>query len=241
MPWVVSYAGQKGGVGKSILSQGYAVTSVRAGDSALLVDLDVGQRSTLEWGQWRRQNRIEPAIDVRLVDPDKEPDFGRRQAGPDVAVLIFDAPGWSDERTLLLAGCSDLLVVPTGASVSDLRPTIRLIHELQEKGMDARRIITTLAHVRTESEIKFASEYLVAAGCPAVTGLLRETPDYRVLQNKGLSIVEGKMGRAREEAETLLTAIRGCLLRERGNEAQTPLRAQQEVRRLMAREQDHGR
>jgi chromosome partitioning protein len=214
MPWVVSFAGQKGGVGKSLMSQAFAVASVQAGDSVVLGDLDVAQRTTLEWGQWRAQNKILPVVPVKLIDPDRSVDFGLRQMDEGLKLLVLDAPGWSDERTLSLAGFSDVMVLPTGASVADLRPTIRLHAELTSNGIDPSRILTTLCHVQNKTEIKFANDYLVAAGMVVAAGVLHEIPEFRKLQNQGLSAVEAQGEKGRNEAMQLMSIIRGTLVNE---------------------------
>ena len=223
MPWVVSFAGQKGGVGKSILSQGFAVASVEAGDKVILGDLDIAQRTTYEWGQWREKSKILPAVDVRLIDPDRSPDFGIRAMGDDVGLLVLDAPGWSDEKTLLLAGYSDLLVLPTGASVADLRPTLRLIFELQEKGVEPSRIITALCRIHTDAEIKFAKDYLAEAGTVAAAGALREQAEFQRLANQGKSICEATGSGMRSQAIKLVGSIRDSLRQEQQRQQAKPM------------------
>lgn len=214
MPWVVSYAGQKGGTGKSMLSQAFAVACVKAGDRVVLGDLDIAQRSSLEWGEVRKLNKIEPAVTVMTIDASRRSDFGVSLMPPDVNLLVLDAPGWSDERTLLLAGQSDVMVLPTGASVTDLRPTIRLAQELKARGVLARRIVPALCRVRTDAEIKFARDYLGQSGFSALESVLRDMPDFRNLQNKGYSAVEANGDKMREEAMAMMSSIRGVLLAE---------------------------
>lgn len=224
MPWVLSFAGQKGGTGKSMLSQAFAVSSIRAQEQVVLMDLDVGQRTSFEWNEARKLNKILPPVDVRLVDPDRHIDFGIGQVPQATSLVVVDAPGWSDEKTLALAGYSDVMVLSTGASVADLRPTIRLRHELIGRGAVASRLVTALCRVKTEAEITFARQYLKEAGFEALPGALSEMPAYRTLQNQGYAAIEARGGAVRPEAMQLMQGIRGALEAERARQERKPER-----------------
>jgi cellulose biosynthesis protein BcsQ len=67
MSWVVSVGGQKGGTGKSTVAQGLVVEAVKNGTIAILADMDLGQQSSLHWGERRRAAGVLPSIDVRLL------------------------------------------------------------------------------------------------------------------------------------------------------------------------------
>ena len=242
MPWVLSFAGQKGGTGKSMLSQAMAVSSLQAAEQVVLMDLDVGQRTSFEWNEARKLNKILPAVDVRLIDPDRHIDFGISLLPPATSLVVVDAPGWSDEKTLALAGYSDVMVLSTGASVADLRPTIRLRHELIAKGTVASRLVTALCRVKTEGEIAFARQYLEEAGFNALPGALSELPVYRSLQNQGYCAVEARGEGVREEALQLMGSIRGALETERVRQQRKPERFTPGPERFFApRPEDEGR
>ena len=59
-------------------------------------------------------------------------------------VMVVDAGGWTDASTAWLAQGSQLTVLPTGASIDDLNPTIRLMHELTAKGIGESRLALAL-------------------------------------------------------------------------------------------------
>ena len=212
MAWVISFAGQKGGTGKSMLAQAFAVDAAKRGTSVLLADLDIAQRTSFEWSQARERNGTEPRIKVAVIDAESSGDFGVGDAG-ERDLLVIDAPGWSDEKTLMLAGFSDIMVLPTGASVADLRPTIRLMHELVGGGIGKDRIVTALCRVEAATEIKFAREYLQQAGFACLKGVLRDMPTFRALANEGRTVVEA-VGKMKDEAMELIGSIRGALERE---------------------------
>lgn len=220
---VISFAGQKGGTGKSMLAQAFCVDAAVRGRGVLLVDLDIAQRTSFEWGQVRTRNGWQPKVEVVVVDADTSVDFGVRQYGSRGDLMVFDAPGWSDEKTLMLAGFSDCVVLPTGASLADLRPTIRLMHELVGGGTAPERIVTALCRVEAAGEIKFARDYLKEAGFACLKGVLRDMPTYRALQNEGRTAIEAS-GRLKDEAVELIGAVRGALEREQERRQERPER-----------------
>lgn len=223
MAWVISFAGQKGGTGKSMLAEAFAVDAQGRGENVLLADLDIAQRTSFEWGQVRERNTHEPRIKVVVIDADRTADFGVREHVGKCDTLIFDAPGWSDEKTLMLAGFSDVMVLPTGASLADLRPTIRLMHELVSGGTPKDRIVTALCRVEAATEIKFARDYLKEAGFSCLKGVLRDMPTYRALQNEGRTAIEAT-GKMKEEAVELVGSVRQWLEREKERRQAKPER-----------------
>src|SRR4051812_12248040 len=120
---VIACAGQKGGTGKSAVARTIAAERAGEGDSVVLVDLDTGQHTSADWVAARESNGFMPGIQAFVVDPDEEPDFRLQELAADFKLVLLDAPGWSDERTLALALAADLVVVPTGPGPDDLRPT----------------------------------------------------------------------------------------------------------------------
>ncbi len=234
MTYVVSFAGQKGGTGKSMLAQAYAAEAVRKKVKTVLVDLDVGQRSSFEWSQTRLTNEIKPHIQVAVIDPSKHAqDFGILHAGKGVDLLIVDAPGWSDEKTKLLAGFSDLMVLPTGASVADMRPTIRLMHELTAKGISKDQICTALCRAKSVGEIKFARQYINQAGYEMLPGILRDMPTYRSLQNEGRAATEADSKNIRDEARNLIGEIDKALKVVRDRSREKPERFEMQPERYV--------
>ena len=67
MGWVVAFAGQKGGAGKTTAATGFAVSAAQHGARVQLGDMDSGQQSAMSWGERRKANGHEPAIDVQVI------------------------------------------------------------------------------------------------------------------------------------------------------------------------------
>ena len=204
---VIAFAGHKGGTGKSLLAQGSAVQAARNGHSVVLVDLDIDQQTSFEWAQARLLNKYKPKVCAALIDPAAHSDFGLGTARLGFDVLVVDAPGWSDERTLRLAAIADLMVLPATPTVADLRPTIRLMHELKGQGIPDSREVIAFNHVRAARELTFARTYLKEAGLSALPKSIRELLGYRTLQNVGRGITEATAATVKKEAKEMMVLI----------------------------------
>lgn len=161
MATIIACCGQKGGTGKSVIARALATELTRKRKATVLVDLDIGQRTISEWAEARARNKIQPAVRVEIVDSDDEGDFRIPELGAGVDYIICDAPGWSDEITLQLAEAADLVVLLSGPTTDDMRPTIRLFHELLAAGIDRDRIAVVLNRVQTEPQARKAADYLI--------------------------------------------------------------------------------
>lgn len=204
---VVSFVGQKGGTGKSTLARAFAVEAARRAN-VLVADLDDAQRTSLEWGQRRLANRFEPVVRVERV-----PRLQVFTRAADVDVLVVDAPGWADASTLWLAQGSHLTVLPVGASIDDLNPTIRLMHELAAKGVPEWRTAIALCRVQNEADGEFARGYLGQGKFVALGHELRESKMYRDVQNVGQAITEVSAPGLSAEAKALVADIGKALSR----------------------------
>ena len=193
---IISFVGQKGGTGKSTLARAFAVEAAKADTRVLIADLDDAQRTSWDWGQRRAANKLVPAIAVEMV-----PRLQVFTRAADVDVLVVDAPGWADASTAWLAQGSQLTVLPTGASVDDLNPTIRLMHELMGKGISDWRLALALCRVHSDTDAAFARDYLKQAGYKALKGELREKKAFADLQNIGQAVTEGPAALSREAFE----------------------------------------
>ncbi|MGO9674758.1 MAG: CpaE family protein [Methylocella sp.] len=208
---VIAFAGQKGGSGKSLFAQSFAVEAARKSNAVVLVDLDIDQRTSFEWAQARLLNKYRPKICAALLDPALDPDFGLGAARQGFDLLVVDAPGWSDERTLRLATLADLMILPATPSVADLRPTIRLAHELKAQGIAGNKIVIVFNQVRADSELSFALAYLREAGLAPLPESLRALLSYRSLQNVGRGITEAGAAAVKKEAKAAMAALSNLL------------------------------
>lgn len=160
MATIIACCGQKGGTGKSVIARALATELTRRRMATVLIDLDVGQRTATEWAQARAHNKIQPTVHVETVDTDEESDFRIPELSATADYIVCDAPGWSDEITLQLAQAADLIVLPSGTATDDMRPAIRLFHELIAAGINRNQILIVLNRAQTEAQVREAADYL---------------------------------------------------------------------------------
>lgn len=199
---IVAFCGQKGGTGKSGLAQAFAVEAAKEADNVLIVDLDEGQRTSLEWGKCRELNGHLPPVEVKSV-----PRLRAFEYADSCDVMVVDAAGWSDELTVWVAKNSHLTVLPSKPTVEDLNPTIRLLHELKAKGLKEYRSVVALNEVLDEKEVEFARAHLKAQGYSALPGFMRTVRSYREVRKIGKAVSETIFGSLNGEAMKLLDGI----------------------------------
>ena len=156
----ISFVSQKGGVGKSALARLFAVGAAHRGQRALLADFDLDQLTCVEWNAARLQAEIEPEIDARAFKSLKK----LRHAVVDVDYIVADTRGLADDLTKELAEESDVVFLPTGTSLDDLRPTLALARKLAKRGAEGRVVVVLSKIGRSEPQLARAAEAIADAG-----------------------------------------------------------------------------
>lgn len=233
MAHIVGIIGQKGGTGKSGFAQAIAVTAAKEAPRVTLADLDGDQQTSVEWGRARAANGFEPLVHVQAVSRLRVFDLVE---GCDV--LVIDAPGWADELSVWLAKGCHLTVLPSKPTVTDLNPTIRLMHELRGKGLADYRSAIALNEVLHEKEAEFAREHLASQGFTALDGYLRAMKSYRDVRTIGKAWTETSSAPLNVEAAKLIKGISKALELSERQMAKEPKRAP-ELARVGSR--DRGR
>ena len=131
---IASFVGQKGGVGKSTLARVLAVAAARAQHKVLIGDFDLEQLTCVEWGALRLRNGIEPEIEARAFKSLKK----LRKTVEGYDLVVVDTRGLADELTEDVSRESDVVFLPTGTSMDDLRPTLALARKLAKTGRSER-------------------------------------------------------------------------------------------------------
>jgi len=200
---VVAFCSQKGGVSKSTLARALAVEAARSDLTVKVADLDVGQGSTVDWQRDRAAAGIEPDVPVQLHRTPQ--DALKHNNGADL--LVIDGPARADKETLVIARVADLVVLPTGASLDDLRPAVRTANSLKAAGIAVAKILFVLCRIGTDAEAEAARSYIAEAGYQIASGYVPERPAYRSVQNEGKTITEIRYPQLRAAAETLIQAL----------------------------------
>lgn len=200
---VIAFVSQKGGVGKSTLTRALAVEAARGGLAIRVADLDVSQGSLVDWHRDRLSAGLEPSPPVQL-----HPHLADALAhAGGVDLLLLDGPARADKETLAMARAADLVVLPSGASLDDLRPAVRVGNSLTRGGIPPGRLVYALTRISTDAEAEAARSYIVAAGYKVSSGYLPERATYRAAQNAGRAVTEVHYGTLRAAAERLVQSL----------------------------------
>lgn len=199
---LVSFVGQKGGVGKSSLARLLSVGAARAGRKVLLADFDLDQLTCLEWNAVRLRHNVEPEIDVRPFKSLKK----LRKTEETFDLIVADTRGLADELTKEVAEESTVVFLPTGTSADDLRPTLALAKKLVKQGADGKLTLILSKTGRSEKQIAAALQQIEDQGFPVLAanwglrdGLQSEFDQGGVgleLRNHYLREIADQMGKA---------------------------------------------
>jgi chromosome partitioning protein len=157
---LVSFVGQKGGVGKSSLARLLSVGAARKGQKVLLADFDLEQLTCLEWNALRLRHNLEPEIDVRSFKSLKK----LRKTEADYDLIVADTRGLADELTKEVAEESSVVFLPTGTSGDDLRPTLALARRLAKHGAEGKLVFVLSKTGRSDRQINAAGQQIEDAG-----------------------------------------------------------------------------
>lgn len=134
---IISFASSKGGVGKSTTCAAIACALADRGDRVLVLDLDRNQ-TLLQWAEKLPHEGV--AVQAAATD----------QLGDTIAAaiksgrfdhILMDLAGFRDLAIMLAFGRSDLVIIPSGASVPDLREAGHMVKDLADVSEAVNRAI----------------------------------------------------------------------------------------------------
>ncbi len=203
MSVVLSIIGQKGGVGKSTIARAVSVVGVQGGLRVKLIDLDIGQQTSVRWSTTRATSRVLNTIDAQAYSSVAD---ALKQAR-DVDLVVVDTPGHLSPETFEVARASDLIILPTGTSSDDLHPVTLLLYELEQIGISKDRLCVALCRILDAKEEHWARQYLESTGYKPLGGSLPERLGYRRAHNRGKSVTETTETPLNERANELMASI----------------------------------
>ena len=186
---IIGMVSQKGGVGKSTLTRLLAREYAASEWIVKIADMDVKQGTATRWNLLRNEGQIEPTVKTEqyrsVADAIKDYNKG------ELHLMIFDGAPAASKATLQIAEKSDLVVLPTGISVDDLEPTVRLAHELVKNGIPKNQIVVVFCRVGdSKAELLEARNYVEEAGYKITKFSLPDRVAYRRAQDSGRSVTE---------------------------------------------------
>ena len=197
---IASFVGQKGGVGKSTLARVLAVAAARQEYKVLLGDFDLEQLSCIEWSATRLRNGIEPDIEARAFKSLKK----LRKSVQDFDLVVVDTRGLADELTTDISQESDVIFLPTGTSMDDLRPTLALARRLSKTRKIGNKIVLVLSKVgRSQRLLETAKETIAEAGFEVLDSIWPERDGFQADLDIGKAGSEAHNRYLREAAESI--------------------------------------
>lgn len=208
---ILALVSQKGGVGKSTLARVLAAEFTRAGWRVKIGDLDPAQGTSTKWALRRDEMGTDPEIQVQKY----------RDAGKAVKdaegwdLMILDGPAHAERAGLVMARAADLVLVPTGYSVDDLDPQIRVAFDLESAGVDPDRIKLAFCRVNGSAKAdQSARDFVQRAGLKALQGAIRELPCIRLAHAAGRTAAETGHKAVDAESKALAAEVSRILTRD---------------------------
>lgn len=200
----IASVGQKGGVGKSTIARLIACEYASAGWEVKLADMDVGQNTSTEWQSRRIESGTEPIFSVEQYSRiDRALRLEDR-----FDLIVFDGRARATKLTLQIAEVCDLIILPTGFSLDDMNPTIKLAHEMKQRGISKERIVFALCRGGdSDLELEEARTYIMDSGYNVLDGMVPERTGYRRASDKGRCLTETLFSSLNEKSSVVVQSV----------------------------------
>lgn len=191
---VVSLLAQKGGSGKTTLAECLAVAACQAGKLAAILDMDP-QGTAKSWKQ-RRGGEDPAVIPVTMANLQDELDRARN-AGADL--VFIDTPARLSDWAMEAAKVSDLVIVPSRATVKDLERVEASIKLATVYAIRPVFVVLTQVRPRGDRHVQ-AEEFVTAKRFPVCPASIGDRVSYQDSDILGLTPLETEpAGKGAEE------------------------------------------
>jgi chromosome partitioning protein len=204
--YTVAMLSQKGGTGKTTLALHLAVAAEKAGQRAVVIDLDP-QASAAEWKDSRQGETpvVVPVPSTRLPQAVQAAQDG----GADLA-LIDTAP-YAGDVALAAAEAADLVLIPCRAGILDLRAIGTTARVVKVAGKTAYVVLNAVPP-RASSILADARAAVAVHGIEVAPVALRQRAAYAHALTAGQTAQEYEPhGKATEDMAALYTWLRRAL------------------------------
>jgi len=206
---IASFIGQKGGVGKSTLARVLAVAAAREHYKVLIGDFDLEQLTCVEWSAMRMRHGIEPDIDAQAFKSLKK----LRKTVTDYDLVVVDTRGLADELTEDVSKESDVVFLPSGTSMDDLRPTLALAKKLAKSKSVSNKIVIVLSKIgRSERLLEEAQSIIADAGFDTLSAVWPERDGFQADLDVGRAGSETSNPYLKAAAKEIETAMMNLAL-----------------------------
>jgi len=202
---ILALINEKGGTGKSTLSQNIAVSLHRAGKRVILVDADP-QGTTRDW----RSASPEDANLPNVIALDR-PEMLASLKNVDADIAIIDTPAKAEKMTASVirhANAALIVIQPSGADIWASAAAVRLIQQKQELGGDIKAAFVTN---RVSGSSNLSREVLDGEwneyGIEQLNSTIGNRVAFAQALTDGLSIYETKDGTGKAEIDLLVAEL----------------------------------
>jgi len=200
---VIAVIGQKGGSGKTTLTENLAVEASAKRKTVAIIDLD-SQPSAASWSD-RRQRESPVVVSDQVARLGKVLSAARDQ-GTDLAVI--DTPPRMAEATIEAARAANLILIPLRPLINDVETLPALAKILQVAGSPKAFVVLNAASVQgqRDSEARQVAEGYGFSVCPVV---LHQRSAYGDAPVTGLAVREFEPdGKAADEIAHLYDFVK---------------------------------
>jgi chromosome partitioning protein len=200
----ISCLSQKGGVGKSTLSQLVGVSFAAAEWSVKIADFNLKQKTSVDWAAMRLEAKLKPALAAEGYSSVKQALLQQDLFD----LMVIDGRPDSDVSSLEIAKTSDLIIIPTGVTLADLQPQVRFANELRSKGVPKARVWFAInKSIDSILSVMDAREFVRVAGYEVFSTDIPMKTGYQHAQNAGKALTETAFPTLNERAQSLATEI----------------------------------
>ena len=195
---VIAVIGQKGGTGKTTLTQVLTVAAEQAGLITAGIDLDP-QVSLCKWSDTRQQD-APLVIDTQPARLPHTLDTARKQG---VGLVVIDTAGRAEHASLAAAKAADLVIIPLQPTVADLQTLEAARDVIKLAGNPPSLAVLTRIKATGERHAE-SMEWLKAQNMPTCPVMLGDRVAYQDAYAVGQTPMEFEpRGKAAEECKLL--------------------------------------
>jgi chromosome partitioning protein len=202
---IIGILNQKGGVLKSTIARTLGVEFVKSGWDVHAADMDKTQHTLSNWNEIRLESDISPRFSSAVYADAKT----ALKSALTYDLLLVDCAAYADTHTVDVALASDLIIIPTGVTLDDLKASLSLATELTLKGVNRQAILFVVVKVPPSGgkEAMSARQSIADWGFTAAQGWILTQTGYGQALDAGRTILETRYPSLNEKADRVFQSI----------------------------------